>query len=170
MNQTNKKPDGVTIKKPETRRGPRPETRNHGGQKLETRDHGGQKPETRNQKPRGRHQTAAPEPKQSRVSNVSLTPTHYHAISHSPKTFMTTPPSPPIRLPQGPRGTPSRLPRHQDVSSAGAAEHTPTLLQINHARILMPKGLDSSFTNNTNRLWPNVRVIDATGTMELRMR
>ena len=40
----------------------------------------------------------------------------------------------------------------QDVSSAGAAEHTPILLQINHARILEPKGLNSVFANNTNRL------------------
>ena len=58
----------------------------------------------------------------------------------------------------------------QDVSSAGAAEHTPILFQINHARILEPKGLDSVFANNTNRLWPNMRVIDATDTMELRTR
>ena len=54
-------------------------------------------------------------------------------------------------------------------SNAGAAEHTPILLQINHVRILEPKGLDSVFAHNTNRLWPNMRVIDVTGTIELRM-
>ena len=58
----------------------------------------------------------------------------------------------------------------QDASSGGAAEHTPVLFQINHARILEPKGLDSVFANNTDRLWPNMRVIDSTGTVEIRMR
>ena len=56
------------------------------------------------------------------------------------------------------------------ASSADAAEHTPVLFQINHARILEPKGLDSVFASNTNRLWPNLRVIDSTGTVEIRMR
>lgn len=44
------------------------------------------------------------------------------------------------------------------------------LLQRNHARVLEPKGLDSIFANNTNRLWPKMRVIDATRAMEIRVR
>ena len=58
----------------------------------------------------------------------------------------------------------------QDASSAVAAEHAPVLFQINHARVLEPKGLDSVFANNTTRLWPNIRVIDSTGTVDIRMR
>ena len=65
----------------------------------------------------------------------------------------------------------------QDVSNVGATEHTPILFHINHVRIMLPtsalgtpefqKGLDTVFAHNTNRLWPNMRVIDATGTIEL---
>ena len=55
-------------------------------------------------------------------------------------------------------------------SADGAAEHAPTLYQINHARILEPKGLENVFTNNGDRLWPNLRVIDGAGTIEIRMR
>ena len=58
----------------------------------------------------------------------------------------------------------------QSVSAAGAAEPAPNLFQINHARILEPKGGENVFTNHGERLWPNVRVIDSTGTVEIRMR
>ena len=53
---------------------------------------------------------------------------------------------------------------------AGAAEHASTLFQINHVRVLEPKGGDSVFAKETDRLWPNVRVVDSTGTIEIRMR
>ena len=57
-----------------------------------------------------------------------------------------------------------------DPSPDGAAEHAVHLFQINHVRVLEPKGLEKVFTNNGERLWPNVRAIDSTGTVELRMR
>ena len=53
---------------------------------------------------------------------------------------------------------------------AGAAEHAVNLFQINHVRVLEPKGLESVFTKSGERLWPNARVIDSTSTVELRMR
>ena len=65
------------------------------------------------------------------------------------------------------------------VSTAGAAEHTSAsgaaesasiVFQINHARVLEPKGSESVFAKETERLWPSVRVIDSTGTIEIRMR
>ena len=56
------------------------------------------------------------------------------------------------------------------VSEAGAAEHASVLFQVNHARVLEPKGGESVFAKDTDRLWPNVRVIDSTGTIEIRMR
>ena len=55
-------------------------------------------------------------------------------------------------------------------SSAGAAEHAPDLFQINHARILEPKPGEYVLTKHGERLWPNMRVIDSTGTIDIRMR
>ena len=51
-------------------------------------------------------------------------------------------------------------------------EHTPTeeIFQINHARVLEPKANDKLYTNDGERLFPLVRVMDVTGTIELRMR
>ena len=36
--------------------------------------------------------------------------------------------------------------------------------------MLEPKSGDNVFARETDRLWPNVRVIDSTGTIEIRMR
>ena len=46
----------------------------------------------------------------------------------------------------------------------------PTVFQINHARIIEPKGGEKLLTNEGNRLFPSVRVVDSTGTVELRIR
>ena len=45
----------------------------------------------------------------------------------------------------------------------------PILFQINHARIIEPKARENHFTKD-DRLFPAVRVVDSTGTLELRMR
>ena len=60
----------------------------------------------------------------------------------------------------------------QDTSNSGdgAAEHATLVFQMNHVRILEPKGGENVYTNKGDRLWPNVRVIDSTGSLELRMR
>jgi hypothetical protein len=50
----------------------------------------------------------------------------------------------------------------------GSAE--PTVFQINHARIIEPKAGENLLTNEGNRLFPTVRVVDPTGTVELKMR
>ena len=55
-------------------------------------------------------------------------------------------------------------------SGDGAAEHATLVFQMNHVRILEPKGGENVYTNKGDRLWPNVRVIDSTGSLELRMR
>ena len=52
----------------------------------------------------------------------------------------------------------------------GAAEQASVLFQMNHVRVLEPKSGDSVYARETDRLWPNVRVIDSTGTIEIRMR
>ena len=62
------------------------------------------------------------------------------------------------------------VPGSMDDSSAGAAEHGAHLFQINHCRILEPKNKENILTSNGERLWPNVRVIDSTGSVEMRMR
>ena len=43
------------------------------------------------------------------------------------------------------------------------------MFQINHARIIEPKARENHLTKD-DRLFPSVRVMDATGTLELRMR
>jgi len=58
----------------------------------------------------------------------------------------------------------------EDALATGAAEHASVLFQINHVRVLEPKSGDNVFARETDRLWPNVRVIDSTGTIEIRMR
>jgi len=45
-----------------------------------------------------------------------------------------------------------------------------TVFQINHARILEPKGNENVFTNNGERLFPLVQVIDTSGAHVLKMR
>ena len=45
-----------------------------------------------------------------------------------------------------------------------------TLFQINHARIIEPSAGDNLLTNNGERLFPSVRVVDRTGALDLRMR
>ena len=44
------------------------------------------------------------------------------------------------------------------------------MFQINHCRILEPKNKDNLLTSGGERLWPNVRAIDSTGSVEMRMR
>ena len=61
------------------------------------------------------------------------------------------------------------------TSDEGATEHSRDmrLFQINHARILEPKANangENLLTNLGERLFPTVRVIDPTGTVELKMR
>ena len=53
---------------------------------------------------------------------------------------------------------------------AGAAEHANPVFQLNHVRILEPKGGEKVYTNAGDRLWPKLRIIDSTGSVELRMR
>ena len=45
----------------------------------------------------------------------------------------------------------------------------PIVFQLNHARIIEPKARENHCTKD-GRLFPSVRVMDATGTLELRMR
>ena len=57
---------------------------------------------------------------------------------------------------------------------AGATEHThdkdTKVFQINHARMLEPKANENLLTKGGDRLFPTVRIIDSTGTVELKMR
>ena len=46
----------------------------------------------------------------------------------------------------------------------------PTVFQVNHARIIDPKAGERLLTNEGSRLFPTVRVVDPTGTVELKMR
>jgi hypothetical protein len=61
-----------------------------------------------------------------------------------------------------------------DASGEGAAEHAlekdMRVFQINHARILEPKAGENLYTNAGDRLFPTMRVMDSTGTVELKMR
>ena len=50
------------------------------------------------------------------------------------------------------------------------SERKPALFQINHARICEPSGRDNLLTNNGERLFPLVRIVDRTGALEMRMR
>ena len=45
------------------------------------------------------------------------------------------------------------------VSEAGAAEHASVLFQVNHARVLEPKGSETVFARESHRFWPNVCVL-----------
>ena len=56
------------------------------------------------------------------------------------------------------------------ASGGDAAEKTPALFQINHARIIEPSSRDNLLTTNQERLVPLARIIDRTGALELRMR
>ena len=56
------------------------------------------------------------------------------------------------------------------MQAQSTSEDKPTLFQINHARIIEPSGRDNLLTNNGERLFPLVRVVDRTGALELRMR
>ena len=51
-----------------------------------------------------------------------------------------------------------------------AQETKETVFQINHARILEPKGNENVLTSNGERLFPSVQVIDASGALVLKMR
>ena len=51
-----------------------------------------------------------------------------------------------------------------------AQETRETVFQINHARIVEPKGNENVFTNNRERLFPLVQVIDTSGALVLKMR
>ena len=46
----------------------------------------------------------------------------------------------------------------------------PAVFQINLARVIEPKSGEKLLTNDGSRLFPTVRVVDPTGTVELRMR
>ena len=58
---------------------------------------------------------------------------------------------------------------HATPGDSGA-EHATPVFQMNHVRILEPKGGQNVYTNKGDRLWPNLRLIDSTGSVELRMR
>ena len=55
-------------------------------------------------------------------------------------------------------------------SGVALMEAQTTLFQINHARIIEPNVRDNLLTNNGERLFPLVRLVDRTGALELRMR
>ena len=61
-----------------------------------------------------------------------------------------------------------------DMCDVGATEHAGgknfAVFQLNHVRIVEPTNGDNVFTNQQDRLFPQVRVIDYTGSLELRMR
>ena len=44
------------------------------------------------------------------------------------------------------------------------------MFQINHVRALEPKANENVYTNDGDRLFPMVRVIDHSGTLTTRMR
>jgi len=48
--------------------------------------------------------------------------------------------------------------------------HETTIFQINHARILEPKGNENVFNNGGERLFPSVQVTDTSGAVVLKMR
>ena len=56
------------------------------------------------------------------------------------------------------------------LTTPHAQETRETVFQINHARILEPKGNENVFTNNGERLFPLVQVIDTSGALVLKMR
>ena len=58
------------------------------------------------------------------------------------------------------------------MTAGGASEHTAVeeILQINHARVLEPNKNVQLHTKAGDRLFPQVRVVDVTGSVELRMR
>ena len=58
-----------------------------------------------------------------------------------------------------------------DAATTGAPEHSEgvKLFQVNHARICEPR-LGENYCTADNRLFPQVRVIDHTGALELRLR
>ena len=61
------------------------------------------------------------------------------------------------------------------VIQAGGSVTTPslqetTIFQINHARILEPKGNENVFNNGGARLFPSVQVTDTSGAVVLKMR
>ena len=56
------------------------------------------------------------------------------------------------------------------ASGGDAAEKTPALFQINHARIIEPSSSDNLLTKGQERLFPVARIVDRTGALELRMR
>ena len=66
----------------------------------------------------------------------------------------------------------AELPR-TDTADGGATEHASgkdnAVFQLNHVRILEPAAGDNIFTKQRGRLLPNVRVIDSTGALDLRM-
>ena len=55
-----------------------------------------------------------------------------------------------------------------DTHGGGASEHG--LFQINHARIVEPKGNADVFASGGERLFPSVQVIDTSGALVLKMR
>ena len=55
-----------------------------------------------------------------------------------------------------------------DTHGGGASEHG--LFQINHARIVAPKGNEDVFASGGERLFPSVQVIDTSGALVLKMR
>ena len=57
------------------------------------------------------------------------------------------------------------------AADAGATEHaTDMVFQMNHTRILEMKAGEQCTTNRGDRLFPTARVMDCTGTAELKMR
>ncbi len=61
--------------------------------------------------------------------------------------------------------------RNTEGGAPGASEENAAkLFQLNHVRIVEPKAGENVLTSNGDRLWPNVRLVDSTGSVDIHTR